>query len=142
MNSFIEKRINNELKNYVHSIEYNGDLIDVGFEYENNYYIFSLSKHFPFKPPNNFYKNYININYTSNHIPISLLDLYNKKYKKCPCCQSLLCSINWTPGVKLIKIIQQYENFKNDLIKLQKFRFFSKNISFPDDITRLIFSYV
>ena len=142
MTSSIEKRIHHELKDYVHSIEYNDELIDVGFEYEDNYYIFSLNKYFPFVPPEKFYRNYININYTTTHIPFGLLHLYRKKYKICPCCQSLLCSINWTPAIKLLTIIQQYDCFRKDLIKLQKIRLFNKNTCLPDDITKIITSYI
>lgn len=140
--SSIEKRISRELEGYLYTIEHNHNLIDVGFQYENSYYIFTLDKNYPFRPPLKFSKNYVNINYTSNHVPSGLLDMYKEKFSRCPCCETILCPALWSPGIHLIRIIEEYKKFKEDVISLQKCRFIDKINYIPDDIKYYIKSFL
>ena len=129
----IERRLSHELKNYVFSTEYNDNTIDIGFLHESNYYIFTLDYSYPFRPPLKILRNYISISYTPSHVPIELLVMYKNKFDKCPCCETILCPALWTPGFQLIKVIEEYEKFRKDIIKIHKCRFVDK-INIPDDI--------
>ena len=59
--------------------------------------------------------------------------MYKNKFDKCPCCETILCPALWTPGFQLIKVIEEYEKFRKDIIKIHKCRFVDK-INIPDDI--------
>tara|TARA_B100000886_G_scaffold328423_1_gene276791 strand:+ start:48 stop:476 length:429 start_codon:yes stop_codon:yes gene_type:complete len=135
------KRIQNELQDYEYSIQYDeNQIIKISFYFENNLYQFHLNG-YPFRPPIKFFKNYNLIDYTPNTIPKKLYELYREKYDLCPCCKSILCPNNWTPGHKFIKIIEEFNKFKNDTLDLQRIRFFKKTKLFPNEIIDQIISF-
>ena len=142
MNPLYINRIQNELQHFDSTINYDEyPIIKVSFYYRNCLYSFHL-KGYPFKSPIKFFKNNILIDYTPNTLPGNLYTLYFSYYKKCPCCESILCPNNWTPGYKLTKIIEEYYKFKNKITDLQKIKFFKKSTDFPIEVNDIIISFL
>ena len=132
--SLIEKRLSKELQGYTYSVEKKGSLIIVSFQYENNYFTFNLDKGYPFRSPLVSSKNNVIISYKPNHVPMKLLKMYKNKFDRCPCCDTITCPNNWTPSCGLVKIIEEYDKFKEDIIKIQKCRFIDKIKTLPYDM--------
>ena len=65
----------------------------------------------------------------------------NLKKNNCMCCYSLLCPDRWSPAMRIIQIIQEYESFINSLKTIQKKRMFKK-INLPDDMIGYILDFL
>ena len=136
----IEKRIAYELKEEQYTLTYKDSFTVVDLYKENNCFTFYL-KFYPFKPPVMFYKNGKKINYNAQTIPHKLLHNYMKIYKICPCCECLLCPVQWTPLCKLNDVIEEYNEIKDKIIMCQKTRFFKKIQHIPFEIVDHILSF-
>ncbi len=136
----VEKRIAYELKEEQYSLSYQDNFAVVDVYKEDDQFTFTL-KFYPFKPPVAFYKNGKKINYNVQTIPYQLLNNYMKIYKHCPCCECLLCPVNWTPANKLVHIIKEYDEIKEKIIMCQKKRFFKKIQHIPCEIIDHIVSF-
>lgn len=87
----------------------------------NIIYKFILTSDYPFKPPEI---------YVNNHLYSTMLqmkgdlekDMVKKlKGQECLCCHSLNCHANWTPAIRLYRIIDEIKDtlkFKRDIINL------------------------
>ncbi len=78
---------------------------------DNNYYDFYLSDNHPFKPPK------INI----NKKPVKFNYLFNPDFRKalkkysgieCFCCETILCSNNWSPQFAIKDILNDIDCFR------------------------------
>ncbi len=136
----VERRIAYELKNEQYSLSYQENFAVVDLYKEDDQFTFKLQK-YPFKPPLFFYKNGTKINYNGQTIPYQLLHNYMKIYKDCPCCECLLCPVNWTPANKLLHIIEEYDEIKEKIIMCQKKRFFKNIQHIPCEMVDHILSF-
>ena len=84
-------------------------------------YKFILNSHYPFRPPE------IYINNTMYSTILQMKGDYEKKMVKkikgqdCLCCHSVNCNANWSPAIKLNRIIDEIKDtlkFKRDIINL------------------------
>ena len=66
---------------------------------------------YPFSPPALQINGLDYIQLLSFSFP-DLQDYLEKINKSCLCCSTLLCSNNWKPGVKLMNVIEEYEQIK------------------------------
>lgn len=97
-------------------------------------YKFILNSHYPFRPP----EIYIN-----NTLYSSLLQMrgdYEKEMVKkikgqdCLCCYSMNCSANWSPAIKLYRIIDEIKDtlkFKRDIINVMLAAKIKKQYNIP-----------
>lgn len=82
---------------------------------DNNFYSFYFDNNYPFKPP----KLEINSKPYSDiyYLNINSYDFKQKllKYHKirCLCCETKLCSDNWTPSYTMKHILNEIDHFKN-----------------------------
>ena len=125
-NNSLKKRIANEcaiLYSLYPSVEISldaGALLNVSvYETVNNYrriYRFVLKENYPFEPPKIYYNNYLyfNLLYMSGE--------YEKKMVKrlrgrdCLCCYSVNCRVNWSPSIRLYRIIDEIK----DILQLKR----------------------
>jgi hypothetical protein len=76
-----------------------------------------LCKHYPFKPPAKLKINntdYLNLLCYSNKYLEKVLET---KKIKCLCCSTMLCANNWSPSKTLLKLLHEYFNNKDMVIK-------------------------
>ena len=137
----IERRIAHEFKKKKYDLKYENSYCIVNLYENGNIYTFKLLMNYPFQPPFLFYKNNRQINYTSRNIPNKLLNNYMQQYNKCPCCTSLLCPANWSPGYKLQHIIDEYYLIRENIIMCEKKRIFKKVQTIPNEIVDHILSF-
>ena len=112
-----QKRINKEIRELQdfrgEPIQYDPGDINGGMEismlHSNNIIKFAVPLQFPFKAP----QVYINQKYYRSML------IFNTEYFqnilklngiKCLCCSSLLCTSNWSPSIKMVKILNEIEN--------------------------------
>ena len=117
------------------TVEYNSGYTNMNNYYNNAYVLtinvvldntddlitFEICRDYPFKPPKNIkinYKDYksllrINSSNTMKHVK----ELYAKFYKIslpdcCLCCSSITCFTNWSPAIKLTKVVEEIQTLK------------------------------
>ena len=101
--------------------------------YNSKTYKIDTGTKYPFHPPTIYLTNGKQLIYTPNHFPSRLWYEYNNITNECKCCYSLLCPERWSPGIRIIHIIDEYESFINCLKTIQKKKMF-KNVNLPDDM--------
>ena len=120
MESTLEKRLTKEGKWIIQkyrnlSVEYNDQdpkyVINAGVKINGKNLKFLISPHYPFSPPALQVNGIDYIQLLSFSFP-DLQDYLEKINKSCLCCSTLLCSNNWKPGVKLMNVIEEYEQIK------------------------------
>ena len=85
-------------------------------------YKFILDNHYPFRPPEEIYVN----NYLYSNLLKIKSDYEKQMVKKikgqdCLCCYSINCASNWSPAIRLYRIIDEIKaiiKFKRDIINL------------------------
>jgi len=80
---------------------------------DNNIYSFILSKNYPFTPPIKFcinYKDYKQYLKVDSPKTMNELRIYNDI--KCFCCSSIYCSGNWSPGLKMQNMMNEFKQIK------------------------------
>lgn len=123
----IKKRIINELvefkKNnaYIH-LEFQENYthfnqstikITIFLNQENDVYSFHISRDYPFKPPSKFTINYKDYKqYLKIDSPKTINELRTYNDIKCFCCSSIYCSGNWSPGLKMQNIMNEFKQIK------------------------------
>ena len=103
--------------------------ITIEYNNENSKYILHLSTiikgkkltflnspNYPFSPPalNINGKDYIHL--LSFSFP-DLHDYLEKNNSSCLCCSTLLCSNNWKPAIKLMNVMNEYEEIREIIVK-------------------------
>lgn len=123
-NSTIKKRIKREIEQLVVSnicnlddvsiVMNNGDYeTKVILQLNSKIYEFYIHNYYPFRPP----KLYINnIKYLSHHSVLS--EKFRNDLRKyagidCFCCETMLCSDNWSPKLTIKDILEEYHRYKN-----------------------------
>jgi ubiquitin-protein ligase len=129
--SGIRKRLKRELENFINDNLCTKEGINIKQNLENNYstvryfdieiqnikdnkhYCFTISNNYPFEPPK------LIINYK----PIGFYHMTNNnKFRfelkkntgiECFCCETILCSYNWSPGLTLKNVINDIDKFRN-----------------------------
>jgi len=97
----------NYQKSYVTvSIMLNGD---------NTLYQFDITSGYPFKSPTMLRINYqdYRFNYLKIHSEKTVNELKEFIKFDCLCCSTLLCNDNWSPAMRLIKIIEEVKQIKH-----------------------------
>ena len=108
-NNFIDNDISTDEKNHINEL------------YIDNKTVY-IPRDYPFKPPKIFIDNKSYISLLSE-----ISQYYFQELKKmgviCLCCESILCSNRWSPGFKIINILDEYEYNKKIIIKLIRGRY-------------------
>jgi len=77
-------------------------------------YQFNILSDYPFKPPSMAKINYHD--YRKDYLQIqsqkTIKELKEFMNCQCLCCSSILCPANWTPAIRIIKIIEEFEKIK------------------------------
>jgi len=91
-------------------LEKNNLNVIITLKCNNNNYIFELSPSYPFTMPVKILVNNVNYNKIKK-IYDERMKPYLKKYTghDCFCCQSLVCSANWSPALRLTSIINEIQ---------------------------------
>ena len=78
----------------------------------NPIYKFIIKKHYPFTPPDVYYKNqpYENVYKLTSQRQMNYLKILTNL--ECLCCTSILCSNNWNITLNFIDIINEINNYK------------------------------
>jgi ubiquitin-protein ligase len=95
------------------------ELIDAGKR--NRIYKFILTPEYPFKPPEIYVNNYLYSTVLQIKGDFEKSMVKKLKGHDCLCCHSLNCSANWSPAVRLYRIIDEIKDtlkFKRDIINL------------------------
>jgi ubiquitin-protein ligase len=89
----------------------NNDLV-IGIKRINKYYEFIITKKYPFIPPKlKINNNYLSFNHTMKTNLFRKLLLEHCGIK-CFCCETILCSYNWSPGLTMKHIFDDLDKFK------------------------------
>ncbi len=125
----LSKRIKKEISNMIDCSFCNLDDVQINKKFDNydikiknkndnRLYIFTINSNYPFIAP----KLTINNKPYSYFIEFKSTEFRNifQKYtlKECFCCNSILCSENWTPNRTLMTIFEEVELFHNDCLKI------------------------
>lgn len=133
----IKKRLHRELDEY--SPIFSKDYLHVSFVCSKKQISVLLNEHYPFQCPivisNNKY-----ISYHNNDIPNRLLSEYVQK-EGCPCCSSITCPDNWSPALRIIHILREYDLFVDKLKLYNKIRI-TKHLNLPTDMIHMIISFL
>ena len=81
--------------------------------YNSRTYKIDTGTRYPFYPPTIYLPDGKKIIYNPNNFPRRLWNEYNILTNKCMCCYSLLCPERWSPSMRIIQLIQEYESFIN-----------------------------
>lgn len=134
---FALKRIRKELEILnVHIYEIT-DNYNISFKYKNKNVLFKIPPNYPFMPPDLFI-NSKKIIYSKHSFPSLLWDEYYSTFKVCKCCQNIKCI--WTPALTMKHVLNEYEQFIEQLLIFKKKKDFKK-INLPDDIIHIILSF-
>ena len=110
--------------------------------YNSRTYTINPGSKYPFHPPTIYLPDDKKLIYNPNNFPSRLWNDYNNlKKNNCMCCYSLLCPERWSPSMRIINIIQEYESFIHNLKTIQKKRMFKK-INLPDDMIGYILDFL
>ena len=127
-----------ELENFDSKIKDNLIILN----YNSRTYKIDTGTRYPFYPPTIYLQGDKKLSYNPINFPKRLWYDYNNNLKKnCMCCNSLLCPDRWSPGMRIIHIIQEYEKFIDTLKTIQKKRIFKKMI-LPDDMIGYILDFL
>jgi len=140
----------------------------------NNLFTLKIPEHYPFKPYQYVNNNLSDFNYfiyiqkiqtslnnnnnNNNNILQIFYNIYSQKPSKflklnknnCFCCNSILCSINWSPSLNIINVINEIEEIKfiekycnlnayNELIQIFNNNYLNK---LSDDLILIIINYI
>lgn len=94
--------------NFVHK-----DIPYLKVQIDKNIIIFAFSRDYPFKSP----AIYINGKscqscYRILH-PFMLNELNRRTGMKCLCCETRICTANWSPSIRMHHLLDEYKRFKN-----------------------------
>lgn len=109
--------------------------------YNSKTYKIDTGTRYPFHPPTIYLEGDKKLIYSPNYFPRRLWNEYNNLKNNCKCCNSLLCPDRWSPGMRIIHIIQEYEKFIDTLKTIQKKRMFKK-VKLPDDMIGYILDFL
>ena len=137
------RRINNELKNnnFFKEAIFNEESKQLTFVYgkNNNYVSMLIPPNYPFYPPKSFKVNYRSIIY---HKFGNKENIYKYFKINCLCCYSALCCSNWSPGVTIKKIMNQYELFRDIINCSVLFFYLDRKNKLNNDVLNLIATYI
>jgi len=109
--------INHECYNKLYNI--NTYIITIQNNIDNKIYEFTLPIDYPFRPPKLKINDCLYLNHQKLSSQYFIDALIEYKGIKCFCCESILCSNNWSPGL----------TFKNIFEEIIKFRDYCREIS-------------
>tara|TARA_B110000008_G_scaffold279051_1_gene324667 strand:+ start:1739 stop:2206 length:468 start_codon:yes stop_codon:yes gene_type:complete len=125
METTLEKRLTKESKwifeKYKNiAMEYNNENPDytlhLSTTIKGKKLTFLISPNYPFRAPAMQVNGVDYIQLLSFSFP-ELQEYLGKINKPCLCCSTLLCSNNWKPGVKLMNVINEYEEIREIIVK-------------------------
>lgn len=132
----LHKRISKELENIDYSMEDN--LIELIYKNKNCSVI--LNEYHPFRPPK-VYVNGICIKYRRSILTSRIKTKYLKQYKKCVCCDYFLCENKWSPAVTIIKILNEHNEFVENVKKIINIVLLEKT-KLPNELVNYIVEYL
>jgi ubiquitin-protein ligase len=106
--AYIHVEFQENKHNHSHAIQ-----INVVPNNEDNVYCFTITSDYPFKPPSkvtiNFkdYKKYLKIDSSK-----TMEDLRKYNGIQCLCCNTISCSANWSPAIRLQDFISEFKQIK------------------------------
>ena len=90
-------------------------IVTIVLKGDNTLYQLNITKEYPFHAPSTLkinYKDY-RFNYLKIHSEKTLKELKEFMEFDCLCCSSILCPENWSPAVRLVKIIDEVKEIRN-----------------------------
>lgn len=130
-------RLNRELIHYT--------LVDeetIRFQFKKYTIQVSGFAQYPFHPPHQISIDGKILSYSPSYFPPRLIEGYSEKHG-CPCCSSIMYEKNWSPSLRIIDILHEYERFIKNLKTFQQIQFFNHvNVKLPDDIISEIISFL
>jgi hypothetical protein len=88
--------------------------INIKSDIDKRHYKFIIPLNYPFFPPRLKLNNKPYSHYIKFHSAEFNEMYYKYKGNKCFCCESVLCSNNWSPEITIDKIMEEVESFHNE----------------------------
>ena len=135
--SISQKRLTRDLHGYEYQ---HRSPSKTSFIYKNKIVDIQHDNCYPFRPPRITINN-IRLIYDMSLFPARLWKKHFDTFKKCMCCENLLCTEKWSPVYNIFDILNEYEAFKERLKTIQK-KYMFQFVNLPDDMIYEICGYL